>query len=111
MLTAFALAGALAAVSGVLAAVRQLSVSSTSGGGFALLDAIAAAVIGGASLVGGRGSVWAAPLGALVLATITNGLDLLGVANHWKPMAQGSILVFAIVMDSVVARGRLLASR
>ena len=111
VLTEFALAGALAAVSGVFAAVRQLSVSSTSGGGFALLDAIAAAVIGGASLFGGRGSVWAAPLGALVLATITNGLDLLGVANHWKLMAQGSILVFAIVMDSVVARGRLLASR
>lgn len=111
VMSAFIIAGMLASVSGLFSAARQVSVSSSSGGGFTLLDAIAAAVIGGVSLFGGRGTVWAALLGALVLATIANGLDLLGVATQWKLIAQGLILVIAILMDAVLVRGRLLIRR
>src|SRR3954463_2753178 len=77
-MVAFMLAGALAALGGILAASRLLGVSSSSGQGTILLEAIAAAVIGGTSLFGGKGTVWDALLGALVIGSLANGLDLLG---------------------------------
>jgi D-xylose transport system permease protein len=73
----FALASTFAAWGGVLAASRLLAVSQSAGSGDILLNAIAAAVIGGTSLFGGRGTVWAALLGILVIQSISNGMDLL----------------------------------
>jgi len=74
----FALIGMLAGLGGVLSASRQFAVSIGTGGGTLLLDAIAAAVIGGTSLFGGRGRIYHAILGALVIGSVANGLDLLG---------------------------------
>jgi len=103
----FALAGGLAAVAGVVAASRVLGVSVYSGGGTLLLEAIAAAVIGGTSLFGGRGSVWAALLGALVIGSISNGMDLNGVQTDVKLVVEGTILIGAICIDAVIARGSI----
>ncbi|MFI7067492.1 sugar ABC transporter permease [Kribbella sp. NPDC050124] len=103
--TTFALAGGFAAVAGLVAASRTLGVSSQSGGGTLLLEAVAAAVIGGASLFGGRGSVWAALLGALVIGSISNGLDLLGAEAQVKLIVQGTILILAVAVDGALSGG------
>lgn len=101
----FALTGGLAAIAGVVAASRTLGVSSQSGSGTILLEAVAAAVIGGASLFGGRGSVWAALLGALVIGSISNGLDLLGAEAQTKLIIQGAILILAVAVDGALSKG------
>jgi D-xylose transport system permease protein len=106
---AFALAGAFAALGGILAASRLLGVSSSSGQGTILLEAIAAAVIGGTSLFGGKGSVWDALLGALVIGSIANGLDLLGAQTIVKYVAEGAILVLAATVDAILTRGTIFA--
>jgi D-xylose transport system permease protein len=78
-----------------------------SGGGSLLLEAIAAAVIGGTSLFGGRGVVWSALLGALVIGSISNGMDLLGLPTEVKLAAQGAILVLATLSDVIISRGSI----
>lgn len=111
VVTAFAIAGVLSALGGVIAASRVLGVSNQSGSGTLLLQAIAAAVIGGVSLAGGRGSPWAALLGALVIGSISNGMDLLDYSTSSKMMVQGGLLVAAVVIDVVINRGSLRPSR
>jgi len=69
-----------------------------------LLNAIAAAVIGGVSLFGGKGSVWAVILGALVIGSLDNGLDLLNQDQGVKNMVQGGVLLLAVTADAVVRR-------
>jgi D-xylose transport system permease protein len=108
-MVAFMLAGALAALGGILAASRVLGVSSSSGSGTILLEAIAAAVIGGTSLFGGKGSVWDALLGALVIGSLANGLDLIGAETVVKYVAEGSILVLAATVDAILTRGSVFA--
>ena len=103
----FAICGALAAFGGIVAASRVLGVSNQSGGGDLLLQAIAAAVIGGTSLFGGRGSVWAALIGALLIGSVSNGMDLLGLTTEVKLIVTGLILVIAVTLDALVARGGL----
>ena len=103
--TAFVLAGCFSAVAGIMSASRTLGVSPQAGGGTLMLDAVAAAVIGGASLFGGRGSVWSALLGALVVGSIANGLDLLGASAQIKLFVTGAILVAAVVLDAALTRG------
>lgn len=105
--TVFALAGALAGVAGILAASRAFSVSNATGGGNLLLDAIAAAVIGGTSLFGGRGHVYQGLLGALVIGSVENGFDLLGKSTATKSIATGIILVVAVGVDALSRRRRL----
>ena len=78
----FTLASLFAALGGVLAASRLLAVNQSAGYGDVLLNAIAAAVIGGTSLFGGRGSVWAALLGIMVIQSISNGMDLLASSRR-----------------------------
>ena len=102
----FALAAALASLAGIIAVSRQFSVSTGTGGGTLLLEAIAAAVIGGASLFGGRGRVYQALLGALVIASVENGLDLLGKPSSTKDIATGAILVAAVSIDALSRRRR-----
>jgi D-xylose transport system permease protein len=97
----FALIGMLAGLGGVLSASRQFAVSIGTGGGTLLLDAIAAAVIGGTSLFGGRGRVYHAILGALVIGSVANGLDLLGAPSSTKNIATGVILVIAVGIDAL----------
>jgi D-xylose transport system permease protein len=76
-----------------------------------LLNAIAAAVIGGTSLFGGRGSAWSALLGALVIFSISNGMDLLAVSSSVKFMVTGAALLVAATIDAIAHRGRLAAGR
>jgi D-xylose transport system permease protein len=105
ILWCFALSGLFSALGGVFAASRLLGVSNQSGGGSLLLEAIAAAVIGGTSLFGGRGTVWSALLGALLIGSISNGMDLLGLPTEAKLIATGTILVIATMADVVISRG------
>jgi D-xylose transport system permease protein len=105
--TVFVLAATMAAAGGILSASRLLAVNKSSGGGLLLLDAIAAAVIGGTSLFGGRGSAWSALLGALVIGSIANGMDLLGQTPDVKSMVTGAVLLVAATIDAVSRRGRL----
>jgi D-xylose transport system permease protein len=107
VISTFVISGACAAIAGIIAASRVLGVSSYSGSGSLMLEAIAAAVIGGTSLFGGRGTVWAAVLGALIIGSISNGMDILGLQPQVKLVTEGSILVAAVALDSVIARGSL----
>ena len=106
----FMLAGALTAIGGTIAASRVLTVSSQVLDPALLLEAIAAAVIGGASLFGGRGSVWAALTGALVIGSITNGLLLLDVSTPTRLMVQGAILLLAVIADAAISRAASVPS-
>ena len=103
----FLVLGLCAAVAGVLDAARLLSVSNSSGSGPLMLNAIAAAVVGGTSLFGGRGSVWAALLGALVIGSINNGVQLLGLSTEVQNFATGGVLVLAVAIDVVITRGSI----
>jgi D-xylose transport system permease protein len=105
-LAVFALASTLAAFGGVIAAARLLAVNQNSGGGDLLLSAIAAAVIGGTSLFGGRGTVWAAFLGALVIGSVRNGIDLMGYASSIRFMVTGGVLLVAVTVDALSRRSR-----
>ena len=105
---AFAIAGGISALAGVLASSRALGVGVFSGGGVGggtlLLESIAAAVIGGASLFGGRGSVDAALLGCLVIGSVQNGLNLMGVNNEVRLIVTGLLLVLAVSIDKLIER-------
>ena len=105
----FAISSGMAAIGGIIFASRLNSVDLTAGGGTILLDAIAAAVIGGTSLFGGRGRVVSALLGALVISTIGNGLSLIGSAAATQYITTGIILLAAVVLDTL-SRRRLEAS-
>ena len=102
----FSLASSLAVIGGLVAASRLLAVNQSSGSTDLMLSAIAAAVIGGSSLFGGRGTVWAALTGSLVIGSLANGLDLLG----WSPAARflvtGAVLVLAVGLDTSSRRRR-----
>ena len=100
----FVLASTLAAVSGILEASRERSVPAAVNPTL-LLDAIAAAVIGGVSLFGGRGSVWAIVLGSLVVKSLENGLTLLGQSQEIVEIVQGAVLLLAVTLDALLRRG------
>ncbi|GAU66981.1 putative xylose ABC transporter permease protein [Streptomyces sp. NBRC 110611] len=106
------------AVSGMLAAFGGLFIASLSGGatknlgaGNTLMNVIAAAVIGGTSLFGGRGKIWSALLGMLVIQSIQQGLNLLGMASEIQYMITGAVLLAAVVIDSVSRRTQRTAGR
>lgn len=107
----FVLCSALAAVGGVLAASRLAAANQSSGGGDVNLNAIAAAVIGGTSLFGGRGSASAALLGILVIQSISNGLTLLSLDSSYRFMITGGVLLLAVSLDAVARRSRASSGR
>ena len=103
---AFGIVGLMAAIGGIFGASRFGSVSYTAfAGGTLLLESIGAAVIGGTSLFGGRGSVWNAILGALVIGSLGNGLDLSGASAADKLMFSGAILLLAVAIDALSKPG------
>ncbi|MEU7038320.1 sugar ABC transporter permease [Streptomyces sp. NPDC046237] len=110
-MTVFSIAGTMAAVGGLFLAGQIQSASQTSGGGNLLMNVIAAAVIGGTSLFGGRGSVWSALLGALVIGSIQSGMNIMGVSNAVQFMITGSVLLAAVVVDSLSRRSQKAAGR
>jgi D-xylose transport system permease protein len=104
--SAFVLTGLLAATGGVLSALRLASASQSAGTGDVNLNAIAAAVIGGTSLFGGRGSAYSALLGILVIQSISNGLTLLNLSSAPRFMITGAVLALAVLIDSLARRSR-----
>ena len=103
-LLVFVISGVMAGLGGVIFAARLNSVDLNAGGGTILLDAIAAAVIGGTSLFGGRGRVISALMGALIIATVANGLSLLGYSAAIQFMVTGAILLAAVTLDTISRR-------
>lgn len=107
----FMISGGMAGLGGVVLAARLNSVDLNAGGGTLLIDAIAAAVIGGTSLFGGRGEVRDALFGALVIATIANGLNTLNLTQGVIFITTGGILLFAVTLDTVLRRRQRAAGR
>jgi D-xylose transport system permease protein len=107
----FAISGSMAAIGGIMAASRLLAVNQGSGGSEWLLLAIAGPVIAGTSLFGGRGSVWTALLGALVIGSISNGMDLLALSSAVKFMVTGGVLLLAVLVDAIARQQRQAAGR
>jgi D-xylose transport system permease protein len=107
----FTIAGSMAAVGGIMAASRLLAVNQGSGGNELLLLAIAGPVIAGTSLFGGRGSVWTALLGAMVIGSISNGMDLLSLSSAIKYMVTGGVLLLAVLVDAVAKNQRQSSGR
>jgi D-xylose transport system permease protein len=110
-IASFAIVSMMAVLGGIVLASRLRSVDTNTGGGQALLYPIAAAVIGGTSLFGGRGTMKAAILGALVMLSIDNGLGLTGLSSGTKFVLTGGVLLLAVTVDSVSRRGREHAGR
>ncbi len=107
----FAIVSVMAVLGGIILASRLRSVDTNTGGGQALLYPIAAAVIGGTSLFGGRGTMKAALLGAIVMIGIDNGLGLLGLSSGTKFVVTGGVLLLAVTVDSISRRGRASSGR
>ena len=105
-LSAFVLCATLAALGGVLSAARLASASQQAGTGDVNLNAIAAAVIGGTSLFGGRGNAYSALLGIIVIQSIASGLTLLDLSSSLRYMITGAVLAIAVIVDSLARRSR-----
>ena len=102
----FTLGSTLAAAGGVLAASRLMAVNQSSGSSDLLLMAIAGPVIAGTSLFGGRGTAWSAILGAVVIGSIANGMNLLAFASSVKFIVTGAVLIAAVTIESVTRMRR-----
>lgn len=102
----FVACSTLAAIGGLFAAGRLASAAQSSGAGDTNLTAIAAAVIGGTSLFGGRGSAFSALLGVIVITAIANGLILLNLESDVRYMVTGGVLLLAVTLDAVSRRAR-----
>lgn len=109
--SAFVLCSVLAAIGGVLASARLASASQQAGTGDTNLNAIAAAVIGGTSLFGGRGSAYSALLGIIVIESISSGLTLLDLSSSLRYMITGGVLAIAVIVDSLARRSRVSHGR
>ena len=110
-MTAFVLCSGFAAAGGILSAARLASASQQAGTGDVNLNAIAAAVIGGTSLFGGRGSAYSALLGIIVIQSIASGLTLLDLSSSLRYMITGAVLAIAVIVDSLARRSRVSHGR
>lgn len=110
-LSAFVACAALAAVAGILSAGRLAAANQSTGGADLTLTAIAAAVIGGTSIFGGRGSAWSAVLGVMVIHVISNGLTLVNAEGSLRFIVTGVVLALAVTVDAVSRRGRSVPVR
>lgn len=110
-ISCFMLCSTFATLGGILAASRLASASQQAGTGDVNLNAIAAAVIGGTSLFGGRGSAWAALLGVIVIQSISSGLTLLNLPSSLRYMITGGVLAIAVIVDSLARRSRVSHGR
>jgi D-xylose transport system permease protein len=105
-ISVFMLCSTFAVIGGILAAAKLTAVTQLSGAGDTNLNAIAAAVIGGTSLFGGRGSAWSALLGIAVIQSISNGLTLLNLDASIRYMITGGVLLLAVIIDSLSRKSR-----
>lgn len=111
VVSVFVLCSVLAATGGILAAARLAAANQSTGAADTNLNAIAAAIIGGASLFGGRGSAFAALLGVVVIQAISSGFTLINLSSSVQYMVTGAVLVFAVALDAVTRRSRLGTGR
>jgi len=100
----YAIAGALAAIGGIIVTSRLDSAQPNAGVTYEL-DAIAAVVIGGTSLSGGRGNVLGTVLGAIIIGVLNNGLVLLNVSPFWQQVVKGLVILIAVIIDKVNSKG------
>ncbi|MEU1593952.1 sugar ABC transporter permease [Streptomyces sp. NPDC005708] len=110
-ISVFAISGTFAAIGGLFIASKIASANQGAGGGDLLMNAIAAAVIGGTSLFGGRGRTWNALLGVLVIVSIQYGLALEGIASPVQYMITGGVLLATVVIDAVTRKTQKSAGR
>lgn len=96
----YMISGVLAGLSGVILTSRVTSGLAQSGDGYEV-DAIAAAVIGGNSLTGGRGRLWGTIIGFLIMGVMNNGLDMMAVSSYWQLVIKGIIIIGAVMLDSL----------
>jgi len=99
----YAICGFTSALAGLILSARLDSAEPQAGDGYEL-DAIAAAVMGGASLSGGEGTIIGSLVGALIMGVVRNGLNLLNVSAYWQKVAIGSIILLAVLVDSLRKR-------
>ncbi|CAI9409067.1 Ribose import permease protein RbsC [Pleomorphomonas sp. T1.2MG-36] len=95
----YAISGMFAGLGGVLSAARLYAANGLQLGQAYELDAIAAVILGGTSLVGGIGSIWGTLIGALIIAVLTNGLILVGVSDIWQYIVKGLVIIAAVALD------------
>ncbi|MDK2933699.1 MAG: ribose transport system permease protein [Clostridiales bacterium] len=95
----YAICGLLSAISGIILAARLNSAQPTVGNGYEL-DAIAAAVIGGTSLMGGEGTILGTIIGAFIMGVLKNGLNLMNVSQFWQMVAMGLVVIGAVYLDT-----------
>lgn len=107
----FMISSLMAGMGGIILASRLRSVDTSAGGGNLMLNSIAAAVIGGTSLFGGSGKVSSAFLGALVIASVENGMGLLGLSSGVKFVVTGLVLLLAVLIDAISRRNRTQSGR
>ncbi|GGN72968.1 ABC transporter permease [Streptomyces albiflavescens] len=110
-ISVFAISGTFAAIGGLFIASKIASANQGAGAGDLLMNAIAAAVIGGTSLFGGRGRTWNALLGVLVIVSIQYGLALQGIASPVQYMITGGVLLATVVIDAVTRKTQKTAGR
>lgn len=94
----YTISGVMASISGIILTSRLNSAQPTAGNAFEM-DAIAAVVLGGTSLSGGRGRIFGTLIGAIIIGTLNNGLNLLGVSSFYQQIVKGLVIVAAVLMD------------
>ena len=99
----YAICGGICGIAGLIVSSRLNSAQPALGLGYEL-DAIAAAVIGGTSLAGGRGTVIGTIIGAFIMSVLTNGLRVMGVLEEWKIVVTGVIIIVAVFIDIVLRK-------
>ena len=103
-LLVYTIAGALSGLAGLVLAARLSSAQPNTGVGFEL-DAIAAVVLGGTSLMGGEGTIWGTTVGAFIIGVLNNGFNLMNVSPFYQLIAKGAVIVVAVLMDQVIKAG------
>jgi len=108
LLFVYAMSGLCSGLGGAMSASRLYAANGNWGSGYEL-DAIAAVVLGGTSLMGGVGSVWGTVVGALIIGVMNNGLTILGLSSFWQYVAKGVVIVLAVMLDKWRQRNAQLA--
>jgi ribose transport system permease protein len=103
LLFVYAVSGLFSGLAGAMSASRLYAANGNWGTGYEL-DAIAAVVLGGTSLMGGVGSIWGTVIGALIIGVLNNGLTILGLSSFWQYVAKGIVIVLAVILDKLRQR-------